>query len=166
MVGRTPEYVGKRIGPAETKLIMFYALIMPATVAPLAAVAVSTRAGLAGLVVNQGPHGLTSILVAYASSFANNGLNFAGLNANTVFYNVSTAVAMMLGRYMLTIPALLLAGRLAMQGRSPSTAGTLRTDSFLFAGLLVGMVLIFAGLSHLPALTLGPIAEHVLRFSR
>jgi K+-transporting ATPase ATPase A chain len=163
MVGRTPEYLGKRIGPTETKLVMFYALIMPATVTPLAAVAVSTKAGLAGLVVNHGPHGLTSILVAYASSFANNGLNFAGLDANTVFYNGSTAVAMMLGRYVLTIPALLLAGRLAMQGRAPSTAGTLPTDSFMFAGLLVGMVLIFAGLSYLPALTLGPIAEHVLR---
>jgi K+-transporting ATPase ATPase A chain len=165
MVGRTPEYLGKRIGPPETKLIMFYALIMPATVGPLAAVAVSTTAGLAGLAVNRGPHGLTSILVAYASSFANNGLNFAGLNANTVFYNGSTAFAMMLGRYALTIPALLLAGRIAMQGRSPSTAGTLPTDSFLFAALLVGMVLVLAGLSYLPALTLGPIAEHVLPFS-
>jgi potassium-transporting ATPase potassium-binding subunit len=165
MVGRTPEYIGKRIGPTETKLIMFYALIMPATVAPLAALAVSTMTGLASLVVNQGPHGLTSILVAYASSFANNGLNFAGLNANTVFYNGSTAIAMMLGRYALAVPALLLAGRLATQGRSPTTAGTLRTDSFLFAGLLVGMVLVLAGLSFLPALTLGPIAEHVLLFS-
>jgi K+-transporting ATPase ATPase A chain len=166
MVGRTPEYLGKRIGPTETKLIMLYALIMPATVAPLAAVAVLTTAGLAGLVVNRGPHGLTSILVAYASSFANNGLTFAGLNANTVFYNGSTAIAMMLGRYALTIPALLLAGRVAIQGRAPSTGGTLPTDSFFFAGLLVGMVLVLAGLSYLPALTLGPIAEHVLRFSR
>jgi K+-transporting ATPase ATPase A chain len=166
MVGRTPEYLGKRIGPTETKLVMFYALVMPATVTPLAALAVLTEAGLAGLVVNRGPHGLTSILVAYASSFANNGLSFAGLNANTVFYNVSTALAMMLGRYMLTIPALLLAGRVALQGRAPSTAGTLPTDSFMFAGLLVGMVLVFAGLSYLPALTLGPIAEHVLRLSR
>jgi K+-transporting ATPase ATPase A chain len=165
-VRRSPEYIGKRIGPTETKLIMFYALIMPITVTPLAAVAVSTQAGLAGLVVNRGPHGLTSILVAYASSFANNGLSFAGLNANTVFYNLSTAVAMMLGRYALAIPALVLAGRVALQGRSPSTAGTLPTDSFMFAGLLVGMVLVFAGLSYLPALTLGPIAEHVLRFSR
>jgi potassium-transporting ATPase potassium-binding subunit len=166
MVGRTPEYIGKRIGPAETKLIMLYALIMPATVAPLAAVAAVSKAGLAGLVVNRGPHGLTSILVAYASSFTNNGLNFAGLNANTPFYNGSTAVAMMLGRYALTIPALLLAGRVAIQGRSPSTAGTLSTDSVLFAGLLIGMILVFAGLSYLPALTLGPVAEHVLRFAR
>jgi K+-transporting ATPase ATPase A chain len=139
---------------------------MPATVAPLAAMAVSIKAGLAGLVVNQGPHGLTSILVAYASSFANNGLNFAGLNANSVFYNTSTAMAMMLGRYLLTVPALLLAGRAALQGRSPSTAGTLPTDSLLFAALLVGMVLVFAGLSFLPALTLGPIAEHLLGPSR
>ncbi len=165
MVGRTPEYLGKRIGPGETKLILFYALIMPATVAPLAGVAVLTKAGLAGLVANEGPHGLTSILVASASSFANNGLNFAGLNANSVFYNGTTAVAMMLGRYLLTIPALLLAGRVATQGRSPSNAGTLPTDSVLFAGLLVGMVLAFAGLSYLPVLSLGPIAEHLLPFS-
>jgi K+-transporting ATPase ATPase A chain len=141
---------------------MLYAIIMPAAVLPLAAVAVLTKAGLAGLVTNQGAHGLTSILVAYASSFANNGLNFAGLNGNTVFYNVSTAMAMMLGRYVLTVPALLLAGRVAMQGRRPSTAGTLSTDSFMFAGLLIGLLLIFAGLTYLPALTLGPIAEHVL----
>ena len=166
MVGRTPEYLGKRIGPRETKLIMFYALIMPATVTLLAGVAISTTAGLSGLTANHGPHGLTTILVAYASSFANNGLSFAGLNANTVFYNGTTAVAMMLGRYLLTIPALLLAGQLAAQRRTQSTAGTLPTDSFLFLAMLVGMVLIFAGLSYLPALTLGPIAEHVLRFSR
>ena len=151
---------------AETKLIMFYALIMPATVTLLAGVAVSTTAGLSSLTVNHGPHGLTTILVAYASSFANNGLSFAGLNANTVFYNGTTAVAMMLGRYLLTIPALLLAGQVATQRRTQSTAGTLPTDSFLFLAMLVGMVLIFAGLSYLPALTLGPIAEHVLRFSR
>jgi potassium-transporting ATPase potassium-binding subunit len=166
MVGRTPEYLGKRIGPRETKLIMFYALIMPATVTLLAGVAVSTTAGLSSLTVNHGPHGLTTILVAYASSFANNGLSFAGLNANTVFYNGTTAVAMMLGRYLLTIPALLLAGQVAAQRRTQSTAGTLPTDSFLFLAMLVGMVLIFAGLSYLPALTLGPIAEHVFRFSR
>ena len=162
MVGRTPEYLGKQIGPSETKLVIFYAVIMPATVAPLAAVAISTTAGLAGLVVNGGGHGLTSILVACASSFTNNGLNFAGLNANTVFYNGSTGAAMLAGRYLLTIPALLLAGRLAVQGRSPSTAGTLPTDSFQFGGLLAVMVLALAGLSYLPALTLGPIAEYVL----
>jgi K+-transporting ATPase ATPase A chain len=162
MVGRTPEYLGKRIGPSETKLVIFYAVIMPATVAPLAAVAVSTTAGLAGLVVNGGAHGLTSILVAYASCFTNNGLNFAGLNANSVFYNGSTGAAMMAGRYLLTIPALLLAGRLAVQGRSPSTAGTLPTDSLQVGGLLAVMVLALAGLSYLPALTLGPIAEYVL----
>ena len=161
MVGRTPEYLGKRIGPSETKLVIFYAVIMPATVAPLAAAAASTTAGLAGLVVNGGAHGLTSILVAYASSFTNNGLNFAGLNANSVFYNGSTGAAMLAGRYLLTTPALLLAGRLAVLGRSPSTAGTLPTDSLQFGGLLAVMVLALAGLSYLPALTLGPIAEYV-----
>jgi K+-transporting ATPase ATPase A chain len=107
---------------------------------------------------------LTSILVAYASSFTNNGLNFAGLSANTTFYNTTTAVAMLVGRYALTVPALLLAGKFASQGRFPSTSGTLRTDSLMFGTLLVGMVLIVAGLSYLPGLTLGPVAEHVLRF--
>jgi K+-transporting ATPase ATPase A chain len=165
MVGRTPDYIGKRIEPVEIKLIVLYMLIMPATVMVLAAIAVSTRAGLAGLAVNQGPHGLTSILVSYASSFANNGLSFAGLNANTTFYNATTAVAMLLGRYVLTAPALLLAGKFAAQGRFPSTSGTLQTDSFMFGTLLVGMVLIMAGLSYLPGLTLGPVAEHVFRFA-
>jgi potassium-transporting ATPase potassium-binding subunit len=166
MVGRTPEYLGKRIGPAEIKLIMLYALIMPAIVLPLAALAVLTKAGLASLVTNGGAHGLTSILVAYASSFANNGLNFAGLNGNTVFYNVSTTLAMIAGRYVLIVPALLLAGRVAGQGRAPSTAGTLPTHSLLFTGLLVGTLLVITGLTYLPALTLGPVAEHLIRFSR
>jgi len=164
MVGRTPDYLGKRIEPIEIKLIVLYMLIMPVTVMVLAAIAVSTQAGLAGLVVNRGPHGLTSILVAYASSFTNNGLNFAGLSANTTFYNTTTAVAILVGRYALTVPALLLAGKFASQGRFPSTSGTLRTDSLMFGTLLVGMVLIVAGLSYLPGLTLGPVAEHVLRF--
>ena len=162
MVGRTPEYIGKRIEPVEIKLIVLYMLIMPAAVMALAAIAVSTRAGLAGLATNQGPHGLTSILVAYASSFTNNGLNFAGLSANSTFYNLTTAVAMLLGRYALIVPAVLLAGKFARQGRFPSTSGTLQTDSLLFGSLLVAMVLVVTGLSYLPGLTLGPVAEHVL----
>ena len=166
MIGRTPEYLGKRIGAHETTLIMFYALIMPATVAPLAALAVSTPAGLNALTTNGGAHGFTGILVAYATSFANNGFNFAGLSANTPFYNTTTVIAMLAGRYLLTIPALLLAGRFARQGRSPSTAGTLPTETLLFAGLLTGMVVMLAGLSYLPALTLGPIAEHLMPLAR
>jgi K+-transporting ATPase ATPase A chain len=110
MVGRTPEYLGKKIGPAENKMIMQYALAAPLLVLPLTAIAVSTRAGLSGLTVNGGPPGLTEILFAYNSCFANNGQNFAGLSANTPFYNLTTALAMMVGRFGLAIAALALAG--------------------------------------------------------
>jgi K+-transporting ATPase ATPase A chain len=160
MVGRTPAYIGKKIGPTENKLIVLYAVIAPLAILPLAATALVTRPGLAGLTTNGGPHGLTEILFAYASSFANNGQAFAGLSVNSVFYNLTTAVAMMMGRFGLTIPALALAGVLARQGRAPVTIGILRTDSLTFGVLLVVSLVIVAGLSYLPALTLGPVLEH------
>jgi K+-transporting ATPase ATPase A chain len=116
MIGRTPEYLGKKIGPAENKLIILYTVVAPLTILPLAALAIVSRAGLAGLTTNNGPHGLTEILFAYTSSFANNGQAFAGLSANSAFYNLSTAVAMMMGRFGLAIPALALAGVLARSG--------------------------------------------------
>ncbi len=115
MVGRTPEYLGKKIGPAENKMIMLYALAAPLVVLPLTAIAVSTRVGLSGLTVNSGPHGFTGILFAYTSCFANNGQSFAGLSANTPFYNLTTALAMMVGRFGLAIPALALAGLFGRQ---------------------------------------------------
>jgi K+-transporting ATPase ATPase A chain len=111
MIGRTPEYLGKQVTVAEMKLIALYTIAAPLTILPLAAVALVTDAGLAGLTINKGPHGLSEILVAYTMSMANNGQNFAGLSANTPFYNITTAPAMMASRFDLAIPALALAAR-------------------------------------------------------
>jgi len=161
MIGRTPEYLGKRIGPSENKMIVLYALTGPATILVLTAVAMVTRAGLAGLTTNGGPHGLTEVVFAFASSFGNNGQAFAGLSANTPFYNITTAMAMMLGRFALVVPALCFAGLAAGQKNRPPTRGTLRTDSFTFGALLTAFLLIVTALSYLPVLTLGPVLEHL-----
>jgi K+-transporting ATPase ATPase A chain len=162
MIGRTPEYIGKQIGITQIKFIMLYALASPVTVLALTAIAVVTHAGLAGLTTNDGTHGLTSILFAYTSSFANNGQNFAGLSANSIFYNVTTAVAMMAGRFGLAVPALALAGSFAAQGRRPTTLGTLPAYTVTFGVLVVGTALVVGLLSYFPALALGPILEHLL----
>jgi len=162
MVGRTPEYLGKKIGPAENKMIMLYALAAPLLVLPLTAIAVSTRAGLSGLTVNRGPHGFTEILFAYTSCFANNGQNFAGLSANTPFYNLTTALAMMVGRFGLAIPALALADLFGRQRSTPSSSGTLPTHSFSFGVLLTTCLITMVALSYLPTLALGPVLERLL----
>ena len=162
MVGRTPEYLGKKIGPAENKMIMLYALAGPLFVLSLTAIAVSSKAGLSGLTTNSGPHGLTEILFAYSSCFANNGQSFAGLSANTVFYNLTTVLAMMVGRFGLAIPALAFAGLLARQRNTPSTSGTLPTDSSSFGILLTISLITVTALSYLPALALGPVLERLL----
>jgi K+-transporting ATPase ATPase A chain len=162
MVGKTPEYAGKVIGAGELKLIMLYTLAAPATILILTAFAVATPAGLAGLRTNRGAHGFSEILCAFTSAFANNGLSFAGLSANNGFYNLTTALAMFVGRFGLAIPALALAGRFVRQGRRPSTAGTLPTDSLLFAGIVVAAALLLGALSYLPALALGPVVEQFL----
>jgi K+-transporting ATPase ATPase A chain len=162
MVGRTPEYLGKKIGPAENKMIMLYALAAPLLVLPLTAIAVSTRAGLSGLTVNGGPHGFTEILFAYTSCFANNGQNFAGLSANTPFYNLTTALAMMVGRFGLAIPALALADLFGRQRSTPSSSGTLPTHSFSFGVLLTTCLIAMVALSYLPSLALGPVLERLL----
>jgi K+-transporting ATPase ATPase A chain len=161
MIGRTPEYLGKQVGAPEMKLIALFAILAPLTILPLAAGALVTGAGLAGLTTNRGPHGLSEILVAYTTSFANNGQNFAGLGAGTPFYNVTTALAMMAGRFGLAIPALALAGRFVAQPRRPVTDGTLPTDTPLFAGLVIATILIVGALSYLPVLALGPIVEQL-----
>jgi potassium-transporting ATPase potassium-binding subunit len=166
MIGRTPEYIGKKIGPAENKMIVVYAIVAPLALLPFTAVAVVTRAGLAGLTTNGGPHGFTEILFAYASSFANNGQTFAGLSANSVFYNLTTAPVMLAGRFGLAVPALALAGLAARQGRAPATIGILRTDSLAFGVLLIGSLLVMTALSYLPALALGPILEHLSGVAR
>lgn len=162
MVGRTPMYLGKTIGPSEAKMLMLYLLAAPMAILPLTALAVSMKAGLAGLITNGGPHGLSEILVAFASSAANNGQNFAGLDANRPFYNVTTAVAMLVGRFALAIPALGLAGLFAAQQRRFSDEGTIPTDSVTFGVLLLATALVVCGLSFLPALTLAPVLDHLV----
>jgi len=162
MVGRTPEYLGKKIGPAENKMIMLYALAAPLVVLPLTAIAVSTRVGLSGLTVNGGPHGFTGIIFAYTSCFANNGQSFASLNANIPFYNLTTALAMLVGRFGLAIPALALADLFGRQRITPSSSGTLPTHSLSFGVLLTTCLITMVALSYLPALALGPVLERLL----
>jgi K+-transporting ATPase ATPase A chain len=159
MVGRTPEYLGKRIGAGETPWIGLFALLTPMVVLALTAIAVAANAGQAGLVTNTGPHGFTEILFAYASSMANNGQSMAGLNANTAFYNGTSAIAMLAGRFGLTALALALAGRFAAQRRRPVTAGTLPSDSPMFAALVFGTIVLGGALRFFPSLALGPIVE-------
>ena len=162
MIGRTPEYLGKTIGITQIKFIMLYTLASPVAILLLTVIAVATHAGLAGLTTNDGPHGLTSIMFAYTSSFANNGQNFAGLSTNSVFYNGTTVIAMMVGRFGLAVPALALAGSFAAQGRRPTTMGTMPTYTFTFGVLVVGTALIVGGLSYFPAIVLGPVIEHLM----
>lgn len=164
MIGRKPEYLGKEIGVTEIKLIMIYSLAAPFAILTLTAVAVSTSYGFAGLTTNDGVHGFSEILYAYTSSFGNNGQNLAGLSANSVFYNLTTATAMMIGRFGLAIPALALAGCFARQGRRVATVGTMPTDTFLFGIFVAGTAIIVGALSYLPAIVLGPVLEHLLLF--
>ncbi len=159
MVGRTPEYLGKKITGGETRLVVLYALLTSKIVLLLTALALATNAGRAGLVTNDGARGFTEVLFAYASSMANNGQNMAGLNANSVFYNVTTAVAMLAGRIGLAALAMALAGRFAAQRHWTTTTGTLPSDSVMFGILLLGTILLVGALSFLPALALGPLAE-------
>jgi K+-transporting ATPase ATPase A chain len=162
MVGRTPEHLGKQIGPPEMKIIAVYTLVGPVTVLALTALAVDTKPGLAGLTTNTGPHGFTEILFAYASAFANNGQSMAGLSANNIFYNITTIVAMLMGRYVLTVLALALAGRFAIASRRAPSRGAVPTDGMTFGVLLTGTALLVGALNFLPALAIGPIAEHFL----
>ncbi len=159
MTGRAPEYLGKKITAAESGLAVLDALLTPAVVLVLTAVAIATSAGRAGLVTNVGTRGFTEVLFAYASSMSNNGQNMAGLNANSVFYNATTALAMLAGRFGLAALALALAGRFAAQRRWPKTAGTLPADSATFGILVFATVLLVGAVCFLPALALGPIAE-------
>jgi K+-transporting ATPase ATPase A chain len=141
------------------RLIVLYTLLMPLVVLPLTALAVVTPAGLAGLTTNSGPHGLTEIWFAYTSSFANNGQALAGLNANTPFYNGTTAAAMLAGRFGLGVVALALAGTLG-RARRRATAGAVPTDTVLFGVVIIGTALIVGALTYAPALVLGPVLEH------
>jgi K+-transporting ATPase ATPase A chain len=161
MIGRSPEYLGKTVGPTEAKLVALYTLMTPLVVLPLCGWAVATPSGRAGLVTNSGARGFTEILFAYASCMANNGQNMAGLNANSLFYNFTTALAMMAGRFGLAALALALAGSFARQVRKPETVGTLPNDNLTFGVLVLGTVLLVGALCFLPSLALGPIAEQL-----
>ena len=160
MVGRSPEHLGRRLGPVEMKIIAIYTLLGPATVLVLTAVAVATKAGRAGLTVNFGPHGFTEILFAYASAFANNGQSMASLNANNLFYNLTTIIAMIAGRFGLAVLALALAGRFAATSRRPVSAATMPSDGVLFGLLLAGTALLVVALNFVPAIAMGPVLEH------
>src|SRR5262249_23564005 len=160
MVGRTPEYLGKTITIAEAKLIALYALLTPLVVLPLTGLAAATDAGRAGLATNGGARGVSGIPFADASSLGNNSPRPGGPDANSVCYNVTTAVAMTVGRFGLAGLALMLAGRFAAQGRKEPTIGTLPCDTVTFGVLVLGAVVLVAALGFLPALALGPIAEH------
>ncbi len=159
MVGRTPEYVGKKIEAREVKMTMLAILCLPLVILGFTALASVLPVGLAGP-ANAGPHGFSEIFYAYTSAAANNGSAFGGLSANTVFYNGTLAIAMMVGRFAIIVPMLAVAGSLAAKRKTAASAGTFPTHGGLFVGLLVGAILVVGGLTFLPALALGPIAEH------
>ncbi len=161
MVGRTPEYLGKKIEGREMKFAMLAVLIYPLIVLGFTGASVLLQLALDSL-NNNGPHGLSEILYAYASANANNGSAFAGLNGNTLWFNSTLGIAMLLGRFAYVIPVLALAGSLAAKKKVPASAGTFPTDGPLFVGLLVGVIVILYLLQYFPALSLGPVVEHFL----
>jgi K+-transporting ATPase ATPase A chain len=158
MIGRTPEYLGKKIEANEIKMTMLVLLTVPAFILVLTAVAAVLPAGLAGL-SNAGPHGFSELLYAYTSAAGTNGSAFAGLSADTQFFNLTLALAMFAGRFLVFVPVLCVAGGLAAKRVVPPSAGTLPTHGPQFVGLLIGTVVIVGGLTFLPALALGPVAE-------
>lgn len=160
MIGRTPEYLGKKIEGKEMKLVALVLIVHPLLILGFSALAVSTTAGLAGI-TNPGFHGLSQVLYEYSSSAANNGSGFEGLADNTVFWNVTAGLAMFFGRYLAIVAQLAIAGSLFAKKRVNETVGTLRTDNVIFTIILVFVVYIFAALTFFPALALGPIAEHL-----
>jgi len=164
MIGRTPEYLGKKIQSFDMKMVSIAILVTPVLVLAGTAVAVSTGAGIAGI-ANPGAHGFSEILYAFTSAANNNGSAFAGLSANTPFYNTMLALAMWFGRFAMIVPVLALAGSLAAKPRLAVTAGTMPTHGPLFVGLLIGAVLLVGVLNYVPALALGPVAEHLQLFS-
>jgi K+-transporting ATPase ATPase A chain len=159
MIGRTPEYLGKKIEDNEVKMTMLALLCVPATILGISAVAAVLPVGLSGL-SNAGPHGFSELLYAYTSGAATNGSAFAGLSANAPFYNLTLAAAMFAGRFLVIIPVLCIAGTLAAKRIVPASNGTLPTHNMQFVGLLVGTIVIVGGLTFFPALALGPVAEY------
>jgi len=160
MVGRTPEYLGKKIEAKEVKMAMLAILILPLSILGFTALATVLPDGLAGP-ANTGPHGFSEILYAFDSATGNNGSAFAGISANTPFYNTTLGLAMFIGRFLMMVPMLAIAGALAAKKTLPASAGTFPTHGGLFVGLVVGVILIMGGLTYFPALALGPLVEHL-----
>ena len=160
MVGRTPEYLGKKIEGREMKLVALVLIVHPLLILGFSALAVSTQAGLEGI-SNPGFHGLSQVLYEYASASANNGSGFEGLSDNSYFWNITTGLAMFFGRYIAIIAQLAIAGSLLAKKSTRVSIGTMRTDNTVFTILLVFIVYIFAALTFFPALALGPVAEHL-----
>jgi potassium-transporting ATPase potassium-binding subunit len=165
MVGRSPEYLGKKIAAREVKLALLAILCVPLAVLGLLAVASVIPQGLVG-VQDKGPHGFTEMLYAYASAAGNNGSAFGGLTANSPFWNTTLGIAMLIGRFAMIVPMLAIAGSLAAKPKVPESAGTFPTHGPLFVGLMVGVILIIGGLTFFPALALGPIAEHAAMLAK
>ncbi|WP_318347333.1 potassium-transporting ATPase subunit KdpA [Aquipluma nitroreducens] len=161
MVGRSPEYLGKKVEAIEVQMSIIAVLAPSLVILLFTAWAAVSQQGLSSL-NNQGPHGFSEILYAYSSAAGNNGSAFAGLNANTVFYNLTLGIGMLIGRFGIIIPVLAIAGNMARKNITPSSAGTFRTDNGLFSGLLIAVILIVGGLTFFPALSLGPIIEHLI----
>lgn len=161
MVGRTPEYLGKKIEAFEVQMAIIAILLPNLVIQLFSAWASVSNLGLSSL-NNAGPHGFSEILYAYSSAAGNNGSAFAGLNANTVFYNLTIGFGMLIGRFGVIIPVMAIAGSMAKKKITPLSAGTFRTDNGLFIGLLIAVILIVGGLTHFPALALGPVVEHLL----
>jgi K+-transporting ATPase ATPase A chain len=161
MVGRTPEYLGKKIEAFEIKMAILATLTPNFVILIFSALALICKPGLSGI-SNPGPHGFSEILYAYTSAAGNNGSAFAGLNTNTVFYNLTLGLGMLLGRFGVIIPVLAIAGSLVKKKITPMSSGTFRTDNGLFIVLLIGVILIVGGLTFFPALSLGPIVENIL----
>jgi len=165
MVGRTPEYLGKKIEAYDVKMAMLAVLIFPLTILLLAAISsVSPSFGLTSL-NNQGPHGLSELLYAFTSAAGNNGSAFAGLNANTLWYNTTIGLATLVGRFLIIIPMLAIAGNLARKKVVPPSLGTFPVTTPLFSTLLVSIIVIVGALTFFPALSLGPIVEHLLMYA-
>ncbi|RJT40359.1 potassium-transporting ATPase subunit KdpA [Mesorhizobium waimense] len=160
MVGRTPEYLGKKIEAKEVKMAMLAILCLPLAMLIFTAIAVVLPTGVASM-ANGGPHGFSEVLYAYTSAAANNGSAFGGLSGNTPWYNITLGIGMLMGRFLVIIPALAIAGSLVAKKSVPASAGTFPTDGPLFVGLLVGVILIVVGLTFFPALAIGPIVEHL-----
>jgi potassium-transporting ATPase potassium-binding subunit len=160
MVGRTPEYLGKKIEAKEVKMAILAILILPLAILGFSAIATVVDAGLAGP-ANQGPHGFSEILYAYTSATGNNGSAFAGISANTFFYNFTLGLAMFIGRFLMIVPMVAIAGSLAAKKIVPASAGTFPTHGPLFVGLVIGVILIVGGLTYFPALALGPLIEQL-----